>query len=127
MTLSRLHWKIYNTCEALTLQRQGCQLSGKLLRNWEPPLKDVQLHLRAECHKVLRQDDAYLKEELVAGDLLDELARVRGVELDAQVESDRAHPLDLLGHPLRRVQPMLQTYKGQMLCGSFCDRDEGSD
>ena len=79
-------------------------------------MKDVQLHLRADCHKVLRQDDAYLKEELVAGDLLDELARVRGVELDAQVESDRAHPLDLLGHALCRVQPMLQTFKGQMLC-----------
>ena len=91
-------------------------------------MKDVQLHLRADCHKVLRQDDAYLKEELVAGDLLDELAWVGSVELDPQVEGDGADPLDLLRHSLRRVQPMLQNIqRSDAGCGSLCDKDEGSD
>ena len=70
----------------------------------------------------------YLQEELVAGDLLDELARVCGVELDPQVEGDGADPLDLLRHSLRRVQPMLQNIqRSDAGCGSFCDKDEGSD
>ena len=49
-----------------------------------------------------------MKEELVAGDLLDELAWVSSVELDPQVEGDGTHPFDLLRHSLRRIKPMLQ-------------------
>lgn len=71
--------------------------------------------------------DTYLKEELVAGDLLDELAWVGSVELDPQVEGDGADPLDLLRHSLRRVQPMLQKkQRSDAGCGSLCDKDEGS-
>ena len=70
--------------------------------------------------------DTYLKEELVAGDLLDELAWVGSVELDPQVEGDGADPLDLLRHSLRRVQPMLQKkQRSDVGCGSLCDKDEG--
>ena len=69
-----------------------------------------------------------MKEELVAGDLLNELAWVGSVELDPQVEGDGTDPLDLLRHSLRRVQPMLQNIqRSDAGCGSFCDKDEGSD
>ena len=65
--------------------------------------------------------DTYLKEELVAGDLLDEFAWVGSIELDPEVEGDGAHPLDLLRHSLRRVQPMLQNIqRSDAGCGSFC-------
>ena len=49
-----------------------------------------------------------MKEELVAGDLLDELTWIGGIELDPQVEGDGTDPFDLLRHSLRRVEPMLQ-------------------
>ena len=68
----------------------------------------------------------YLKEKLVAGDLLDELAWVGSVELDPQVEGDGADPLDLLRHSLCRIQPMLQNIQ-RSDAGSLCDKDEGSD
>ena len=65
--------------------------------------------------------DTYLKEELVAGDLLDEFAWIGSIELDPEVEGDGAHPLDLLRHSLRRVQPMLQNIqRSDAGCGSFC-------
>ena len=110
------------------MECQGCELGGKLLGHRQSPLQDVQLHLHRREGHIRRWSamDTYLQEELVAGDLLDELAWIGGVELDPQVEGDGADPLDLLRHSLRRVQPMLQNIQ-RSDAGSLCDKDEGSD
>ncbi len=50
----------------------------------------------------------YLEEELVSGDLLQQPAWVRGVELDPEVEGGGGGGAELGADALGRVQPMLR-------------------
>ena len=54
----------------LTLESKGGQLHSQVLLNRKTAMKDITFHL---------------KEELIASDLLCQLARICGVELDSEV------------------------------------------
>lgn len=80
----------------LGLYGKSKKLSSQIKTDGQPAMVDVLLHLQ----KVL-----------VPRDLLQQLARVRRVELDAEVERERLHAFYLSVDLLVRVEPVLKKRK----------------